>query len=155
MILGPISWLDCFVFLLFLIPQLIIHVGLIKTALWLIGASPFLSKYAMPMLDELSQTNSLTQVVPAIQLPYRFICERLFTSKEEQTAFIQHATPFQDFVIRCVRYAFANLPAFIGRVFLSKEVSLPFLRFRMLRHGYLSSPIPWREVRMVRFVVTQ
>ena len=31
-----------------------------------------------------------------------------------------------------------------------KSVSLPFLRFRMLRHGYLHSPIYWHEVHMVR-----
>lgn len=61
---------------------------------------------------------------------------------------MQRATPFQDFVIRCVKYAFANMPAFIGRVFFSKPVSLPFLRWRMLRHGYLHSPIPWREVNV-------
>lgn len=43
------------------------------------------------------------------------------------------------------------MPAFIGRVFFSKEVALPFLRFRMLRHGYLKCPIPWREVSMPHF----
>lgn len=52
-------------------------------------------------------------------------------------------------MIRYVRYAFANLPAYIGRVFFSKEVSLPFLRFRMLRHGIIRSPIPWREIERV------
>jgi acetyl esterase/lipase len=43
------------------------------------------------------------------------------------------------------------MPAFIGRVFFSKQVSLPFLRFRMLRHGYLRCPLPWREVSMPHF----
>lgn len=64
---------------------------------------------------------------------------------------MQRATPFQDFVIRCVKFAFANMPAFIGRVFFSKPVSLPFLRWRMLRHGYLRSPLPWREVNQQKF----
>jgi acetyl esterase/lipase len=31
-------------------------------------------------------------------------------------------------------------------VFFSKGVSLAFIRFRLLRHGYLRSPVPWREV---------
>jgi hypothetical protein len=52
-------------------------------------------------------------------------------------------------VIRCVRYAFAYIPAEIGRVFFSKLVALPFLRFRMLRHGYLKSPIHWHGVKQV------
>lgn len=64
---------------------------------------------------------------------------------------MQKATPFQDFVIRCVRYAFAFMPAYIGRVFFSKPVALPFLRWRMLRHGYFHSPITWREVKNDNF----
>ena len=59
---------------------------------------------------------------------------------------MKQATLFQDFVIRCVRYAFAKFPAKIGRVFFSKNVALPFMRFRMIRHGYRQSPIPWSEV---------
>lgn len=61
---------------------------------------------------------------------------------------MKQASPFQDFVIRCVRYAFAYFPAKIGRVFFSKEVALPFFRFRMLRHGYRESPIKWHEKRL-------
>lgn len=82
-----------------------------------------------------------------VQLPYSFIKERFFTAKEQKSAFNQHATPFQDFVIRCVRYAFAKIPATIGKVFFSKGVALPFFWFRMLRHGYRKSAIPWREVK--------
>lgn len=44
MILSQISYLDCLVFLLFLAPQLILHVGLFETAKWVLGASPFLCK---------------------------------------------------------------------------------------------------------------
>lgn len=83
-------------------------------------------------------------------IPFQFICERFFTPYERRSPFVKTATPFQDFVIRCVRYAFANMPAFIGRVFFSKGVSLPFLRFRMLRHGIVTSPIRWTEVKRVR-----
>ncbi|KAG9581937.1 alpha/beta-hydrolase, partial [Aureobasidium melanogenum] len=125
MILNQISYLDCFAFLIFLAPQLLIRVGLVETVSCVVAALPFF----------------------LVQLPYSFIKERFFTPYEQKSAFNQHATPFQDFVIRCVRYAFAKIPANIGKVFFSKGVSLPFFWFRMLRHGYLKSAIPWREVK--------
>lgn len=43
MILSQISWLDCLVFLGFLTPQLILQAGFFRTAMWLLGALPFLS----------------------------------------------------------------------------------------------------------------
>jgi hypothetical protein len=48
MILGQVSWLDCFVFLVFLAPQLIIHVGFFPTLFCGLKALPFLG-----MLDTL------------------------------------------------------------------------------------------------------
>ena len=42
MILSQISYLDCIVFVIFLAPQLLIHVGLWQTARWVLGALPFL-----------------------------------------------------------------------------------------------------------------
>ena len=39
------------------------------------------------------------------------------------------------------------MSASIGRVFFSKEVALPFMKFRMLRNGYLRSPIRWEEIQ--------
>jgi hypothetical protein len=83
---------------------------------------------------------------PVIQLPYQFIRERWFTRRQNQTPFVQGATVFQDIVIRCVRYAFANMPAKVGRVFFSKQVAYPFFRFRMLRNGYTTSPVSVKEV---------
>lgn len=126
MILGQISYLDCLVFLLFLIPQLLLQVNLIELIAVASKALPFL----------------------LIQLPYGFIKERFFTQKSARPPFIQQATPFEDFVIRIVRYAFANIPSKIGRAFFSKGVALPFFRFRLLRHGYLNSPIAWEEVSL-------
>ncbi|KAK5127954.1 hypothetical protein LTR85_005071 [Meristemomyces frigidus] len=78
-------------------------------------------------------------------MPSQLIKERYFTPHAQKSPFVQHCTLFQDIVIRCVRYAFANIPATIGKVFFSKPVALPFFRFRMLRHGFLRSPIYWRE----------
>ncbi|KAK3956871.1 alpha/beta-hydrolase [Pseudoneurospora amorphoporcata] len=123
MILGAVSYLDCIVFCIFLAPQLIWNVGLVPTIKCLLEALPFV----------------------LFKLPMQFIYERWLISCDKRPPFVRNASPFEDFVIRCVRYAFANIPPNIGRVFFSKQVALPFLRFRMLRHGYLRSPVHWRE----------
>lgn len=123
MILGSISLLDCLVFVLFLAPQLLIQAGLYQTLL-LFKILPFLF----------------------FRLPYQLITERYLTKKENRTPFVRNATFFQDLVIRCVRYAFAKMPASVGRVFFSKWVAYPFLRWRLLRHGYLESSISYQEV---------
>jgi hypothetical protein len=44
MILGQVSWLDIFVFLLFLVPQLMFHVGFFPTLFCALKALPFLRK---------------------------------------------------------------------------------------------------------------
>lgn len=82
-----------------------------------------------------------------IDLPYGFIRDHTITPTNQQSPFILRATLFQDFVIRIVRFAFAKLPSDIGRVFFSKAVALPFLRFRLLRHGHLTGDVKWREVK--------
>ncbi|KAH6625790.1 Alpha/Beta hydrolase protein [Boeremia exigua] len=132
MILGQISFLDCLAFVVFLAPQLLIQIGLFPVLTWLVPALPFIA-------------------CQVCLIPYQFVRERYFLPYEKRSPFVKKATPFQDFVIRCVRYAFANMPAFIGRVFFSKAVSLPFLRFRMLRHGIVTSPIRWTEVNRPDF----
>lgn len=76
-----------------------------------------------------------------------FFYERYLLKKEEQPAFVQQASPFEDFVVRCVRYAFANIPPKVGRVFFGKRVALPWLRWRLFRHGHLRSPIFWKEYK--------
>ncbi|KAF6812162.1 arylacetamide deacetylase [Colletotrichum sojae] len=123
MILGPVSLLDCAVFCIFLVPQLLINVSIFTTVTVVIQALPFLTLF----------------------LPLGLFFERCLLSHQHQSPFVQRASLFEDLVIRCVRYAFANLPTKIGRVFFSKYISLPFLRFRMLRHGYLRSPAKWES----------
>ena len=81
------------------------------------------------------------------QLPTQLCFERYYQPETEQSPFCQNATLFQDIVIRCVRYAFASIPASIGRVFFSKEVAYPFFRWRLFRHGYRNSPIRYTEIR--------
>lgn len=124
MFLDQISYLDCLVFVFFLAPQLLLRVNVFELFVCIFRALPFFF----------------------VQLPYCFIKERYFTPRRNRSPFVKHASPFQDFVIRCVRYAFAQFPSRMGRVFFSKQVALPFLRFRMLRHGYIQSPITWREI---------
>ncbi|CZS91435.1 related to hydrolase [Rhynchosporium agropyri] len=129
MILGQISWLDCFVFLLFLAPQLIIHIGFFPTLFCGIKALPFLF----------------------IRLPLKFLYERYLLAKASQPPFVQQASWFEDIVIRCVRYAFASIPADIGKVFFSKGAATPFLRWRMLRHGFVKKPVHWEEIERKDF----
>lgn len=148
MILGQVSYLDCIAFLVFLIPQLFSHIGLWTSIKFLLQALPHLGKIYRRDLagEEEKRKKDNTKTLLVIQLPYQLIHERFFNPTEAQSPFVQQATCFQDIVIRCVRYAFANMPAKFGVVFLSKGVALPFMHFRMLRHGYLRCPIHWREI---------
>lgn len=93
-----------------------------------------------------SHKASLTR--PVLKLPISLIYERYVRpGGARRSAFVPRASPFEDLVVRCVRYAFANIPPSIGHVFFCKQVAVPFLSWRMLRHGYLTSPIHWREHR--------
>lgn len=84
-----------------------------------------------------------------LRLPASLIYERYYLRPENQPAFVRQASPFEDVVVRCVRYAFAKIPPSVGRVFFGKKVGLPWMRWRMLRHGYLRSPVHFREYRDV------
>jgi hypothetical protein len=148
MILGPVSLLDCMVFCLFLTPQLLWRVGFLDTLLTVVQAVPFLCKLSCPLaISKGKHRSSCSRAV--LRLPVEYIRERYFHTQQQQSPFVRQASAFEDFVIRCVRYAFANFDPKIGRVFFSKEVALPFLRFRLLRHGYLRPPLFWREINGV------
>jgi len=58
MILGQVSWLDCFIFLVFLAPQLIIHVGFFPTLFCGLKALPFL-RMSYLFLNLLSHSSKL------------------------------------------------------------------------------------------------
>lgn len=87
----------------------------------------------------------LTNHFLVLKLPFQLVKERYLTGSASQHEFIRGTTLFEDFVVRCVRYAFSDIPASVGRVFFGKWVALPFVRWRMLRHGYLKCPVHWRE----------
>ena len=145
--LGPVSYLDCVVFCICLAPQLLIHVGLFGTVGVVLRCLPFLCKSCLG--GGSSPTGSgppLTERAGVVcKLPVGFVYEHFFQCREEQTPFVRTASGFEDFVVRCVRFAFANIPPHVGRVFFSKPVALPFLRFRMLRHGYWRWPVHWEQ----------
>ncbi|KAI5459935.1 Alpha/Beta hydrolase protein [Mariannaea sp. PMI_226] len=123
MIFGPISLIDCFVFLILLLPQLLWKVGIIQTISVAAKALPFL----------------------LFKLPFEFIQGRYFTHPARQTGFVQSSTVFEDLVVRCVQYAFKAIPSQVSRVFFSKNVSLPFFYWRTLRHGHMRFQTHWRE----------
>lgn len=60
MILGPVSYLDCIVFCIFLAPQLILNVGLFETVLTVLQVLPFLGT-APTETKPLSPKNQLTR----------------------------------------------------------------------------------------------
>ena len=105
-----------------------------------------LSFVSAVLLKDVSYLGSIADRSQVILLPYQIISERLLTPKKHRSPFVKQASPFQDFVIRCVRYAFAKFPAKIGKVFFSRPVALPFLRWRMLRHGFIYSPVQWKDI---------
>ncbi|KAK6341199.1 hypothetical protein TWF696_008285 [Orbilia brochopaga] len=121
-VLGQVSWLDCLVFVFFLTVQLLVdpRAGIVKVASWLLSAVPYF----------------------VIELPLSFIQDHILVPYEKRPDIVKTATLFQEFVLRLVRYAFANLPSDIGRVFFAKEIALPFYRFRLLRHGLWPSRVP-------------
>ncbi|KAL7784506.1 Alpha/Beta hydrolase protein [Trichoderma afarasin] len=124
MILGPVSLIDCLVFCIYLTPQLLYQAGFFPTAAVVLRVIPFL----------------------LVTLPIQFVWNRYCRSyASHKSSYLKGSTIFEDVVIRCVRYAFASIPANVGRVFFSKDVALPFLRWRMKRHGFKDFPVYWKE----------
>jgi len=52
MILGPISLLDCAVFVVCLVPQLLIQVGFLGTLHVVVKVLPFLGKFCTPEIRD-------------------------------------------------------------------------------------------------------
>ncbi|CAZ85417.1 unnamed protein product [Tuber melanosporum] len=129
MLLGQVSWLDILVFVVFLTWRLLRDVGIYGTVICAIQALPFL----------------------CWRMPTDIIKERYLTKHNRQSAFTRRSTLFQALVVACMRYGFTYVPTRIGRVFFTKGVALPFLRFRMFRHGYIwhlrHRPL-WREINL-------
>lgn len=77
MILGQISYLDCIAFLVFLTPQLLIQVGLIRTATWLLGALPSLSEFACRILCPSVHIHSRPSLCHPIPIRLRTILDTI------------------------------------------------------------------------------
>ncbi|PFH61025.1 hypothetical protein XA68_18390 [Ophiocordyceps unilateralis] len=123
MILGPVSASDCLVFCILLAPQLIWHVGLVRTTCVVLKALPFL----------------------LLQLPLDLVRHRLWLPASSTLAFARESSTFEYVVSRCVRYSFKHIPPEVARVFFFKMICLPYLRWRMLRHGLVECPVHWYE----------
>lgn len=80
------------------------------------------------------------------KLPADLLRDRFLIDRDLSSPFSQRVTFFEDLVIRCVKYAFATLPASIGRIFFSKGVSYPFYRWRLFRSGHLGFPCHIQEI---------
>ena len=159
---GPISYLDCVVFCILLAPQLILQAGLVPTIRCVWEALPFVCTFLVLCLTRVLRSTPLLCLYAkpkagadneiwhkVLKLPIQFIFERWVLPYEYRSRFVQKASPFEDYVIRCVRYAFANIPPNIGRVFFSKQVALPFFKYRVLRHGYWECPMRLTEYNTV------
>lgn len=151
MILGPVSYLDCLIFCIFLTPQLILNVGLFETIKVTLQCLPFLGTTITPEPSVIrSETKNHS---PVFQLPAGFIQERFLLRPEAQPAFVRQASPFEDVVVRCVRYAFANISPKVGRVFFGKNVALPWMRWRSMCP--LPPPPPFQAVMEVSWKLSQ
>lgn len=162
MILGPVSLIDCAVFCCLLAWQLIVQAGFFQTLICGLRALPFLGEFPtskgmdlffkeLHYLDAnlgVGESPSRVSAVlirnAVLKLPLSLIYSRVITRKHGRTLSAQKATLFENLVVRCVRHAFVHLPSHVGRVFLSREVAVPFLWFRMLRKGFWQSDL--REV---------
>lgn len=146
MILNPVSFLDCFVFCIFLAVHLLRTVGLWRTLDHVIEGIPFLGRWDLLQLwvDVRTDFPVVTEV-PKVILRHASFVLRL--SNAPVDAFDRHATAFESLAVRCARYAHINLPPDILQAFFHKNVTYPFLKFRMLRHLYLWSPVHWEEYK--------
>ncbi|OBT55842.1 hypothetical protein VE04_03750 [Pseudogymnoascus sp. 24MN13] len=125
MILGPITIVDCFVFVFLLFPQQLLHNGLFDLITCGLRTLPFLF----------------------IKLPISIVNDRYLLGRFTTKPFARRATLFEDAVVRCVHYGFTNIKPPIARIFFVKGVSWPFLRYRMLRHGYLFLPVHLEDIK--------
>ncbi|KFY73785.1 hypothetical protein V499_06142 [Pseudogymnoascus sp. VKM F-103] len=81
-----------------------------------------------------------------IKLPISIVNDRYLLGRFTTKPFARRATLFEDAVVRCVHYGFTNIKPPIARIFFVKGVSWPFLRYRMLRHGYLFLPVHLEDI---------
>jgi len=83
-----------------------------------------------------------------VRLPLSYLWARFGGSSKHQAPF------FIDIVLRCVRYAFANIDYRVGRVFFSKDVAAKFYRYRLASRGWFSSPTAFEEREDVSLLTT-
>jgi len=94
----------------------------------------------------------LTTTWSVFRLPLSYLWARLSLVDKDAPPFSQ-ASFFEDIVLRCVKYAFANVDYRVGRVFFSKDVAAKFYRYRLASRGWLSSPTPIEEKKEVSWSI--
>ncbi len=114
-----ITSIDCGVFLLLLIPNLLRNVAFLELTLFSAQCLPFL----------------------LLELPAKTAWHRVVRPHDEPF----YDGLFQEVVFRCVKYCFRCMPCKFGRVFFSKEVAMPFWRYRFWAHEG-QTPFTWTEV---------
>jgi len=107
MLLRPVSFLDISVFLLLLSFYLVRDSNIILTFRCGLCALPFLGEFEHPF--GVQDAKLICQTV--IELPFRLLKERCLTPKRSQMRYTQRTTVFQDVAIRCIRWAFTNVPS--------------------------------------------
>ena len=146
MILGPFAWVDCFVFFVFLVLHLVLTVGIWRSLWHFLGGLPFLGRdhtlLPFNLWDIRADLLEATEVPTVLLRQVRFA---LRLSREPENAFDRHATVFESLVVRCARYANANLPPDVLQAFFHRNVVYPVLRFRMFRHLYIKWPVKLEE----------
>ena len=153
MLLGPITIVDCFVFVFLLFPQQLLHNGLFDLITCGLRILPFLcTLYYTHTPICVRRAANLRQV---IKLPISIINDRYLLGRFTTKPFARRSTLFEDAVVRCVHYGFTNIKPPIARIFFVKGVSWPFLRYRMLRHGYLFFPVHLEDIEKVGLSLIQ
>jgi hypothetical protein len=113
----PLSWTECILFSVILFPNLFLELPVQEFLILCFLAIPFRKKPRTCGIP--------TNVIVLFILPLQLIYDRYSTSDDW--------TFFQNLVLRCVRFAFANLSATGGRVLFSERQAFPFNRYRT--HG--------------------
>ena len=127
--LGPVSLIDCVVFVLLLAPQLLLQAGIGPTLVTALSALPFV----------------------AVTLPSELAAYYLWPRRTGANDGGGRRPLFQLVVLCCTRWAFRCVPSSVGRVFFAKQVVMPFWRFRFLRHGHRSWPARVQDVVTDKF----
>lgn len=147
MILRPLSFLDCAVFGLLLVWQLLYQLGLNTTIISGIKVLVRICKlHFREPTRNLCHNTEYANIGAGIPLPIQVVRERYLTPKSLRPQFVRQATLFEYAMVRFIHRAFKALPTSVLRVALDAAVARPFFKWRMLSHGYDNDSVDSEEV---------